>query len=104
MRLNPVYPDWYGQALMFALYNARRYREVVAVADTINVRHVRSLMVLVGSFAQLGQSDDARAAADKVLEMSPNFSLGDWRKRFKFLHASDAEHFFEGLRKAGWPE
>ncbi len=104
MRLNPFYPDWYGQALMFALYNARRYREVIAVADTVRVRHLRTHLVLAGSHAQLGQLDDARESAAKALEIQPDFSLGAWRERQKFVRPADLEHYFEGLRKAGLPE
>jgi adenylate cyclase len=104
MRLNPIYPDWYGQALMFALYNARRYREVIAVADTVRVRHLRTHLVLAGSHAQLGQLDDARQSAAKALEIQPDFSLGAWRERQKFVRPADLEHYFEGLRKAGLPD
>ena len=104
MRLNPIYPEWYGQALMFALYNARRYREVIAVADTVRVRHLRTHLVLAGSHAQLGQLDDARESAAKALEIQPDFSLGAWREGQKFARPADLEHYFEGLRKAGLPD
>jgi len=104
MRLNPVYPDWYGQGLMLALYTARRYPEVIAVADTITVRHLRTHLVLAGSYAQMGRLDDARESAEKALAIDPGFSLGAWRERQKFTRPDDLEHYLEGLRKAGLPE
>jgi adenylate cyclase len=104
MRLNPVYPNWYGQALMFALYNARRYKEAIAVADTVRVSHLRTFLVLAGSYAQLGQLDDAHESAAKALEKQPGFSLRAWREIHRFARPEDSEHYFEGLRKAGLPE
>jgi len=104
MRLNPVYPDWYGQALMFALYNARRYEEVVAVSKTINVRHVLTHVVLAGSYAYMGQLDKAHLSAAHVLERNPDFTLGWWRERQYFLHQDTLDHYMDGLRKAGLPK
>ena len=104
MRLNPVYPDWYGQALMVALYNARRYEEVVAVSKTINVRHIVTLVVLAGSYAYMGQLDKAHISAAHVLEKNPDFTIGWWRERQLFSHQATLEHYMEGLRKAGLPE
>ena len=104
MRLNPVYPDWYGQALMFALYNARRYEEVVAVSKTINVRHVVTHVVLAGSYAYMDQLDKAHLSAAHVLENNPNFTLRWWRERQNFSHQATLEHYMDGLRKAGLPE
>jgi adenylate cyclase len=104
MRLNPVYPDWYGQALMFALYNARRYEEVVAVSKTINVRHVVTHVVLAGSYAYMDQLDKAHLSAAHVLENNPNFTLGWWRERQNFSHQVTLDHYMDGLSKAGLPE
>ena len=54
MRLNPVYPDWYIQGLMLALYCAGQYEEVINESRTINVRHLVTYLLLAGSYAQLG--------------------------------------------------
>jgi adenylate cyclase len=104
MRLNPIHPDWYRDALMSALYIAKRYQKAIAVGETINVRHMRTHLVLAGSYAQLGQLDDAHESAAKVLEIKPDFSLRWWRERENFARPEDKEHYFDGLRKAGLPE
>ena len=104
MRLNPVYPDWYGQALMFALYNARRYEEVVAISKTIDVRHVVTNAVLAGSYAYMGQLDKAHLSVAHILESNPNFTLSWWSERQNFSQQVDLNHYMDGIRKAGLPE
>ncbi|MCP4469113.1 MAG: hypothetical protein GY815_00235 [Gammaproteobacteria bacterium] len=103
MRLNPVYPDWYGQALMFALYNARRYEEVVAVSKTIDIRHVMTLVVLAGSYAYMGQLDKAHLSAAQVMEINPDFTRSSWREGQVFSQQVALDHYMDGLRKAGLP-
>ena len=104
MRLNPVYPDWYIQGLMLALYSARRYEEVIAFSKTINVRHLTAHVVLAGSYAYMGQLDKAHLSAAHVLEINPNFTRNWWRERQNFSHQASLEHYMEGLRKAGLPK
>ena len=104
MRLNPVYPDWYIQGLMIALYCARCYEEVIAVSKTINVRHLTTHLLLAGSYAQIGQLDDAKIPAANALEENPDFSLRQWSENLSFENPADLEHYIDGLRKAGLPE
>jgi len=104
MRLNPVYPDWYIQGLMLALYSARSYEEVIAVSKTINVRHLTTHLVLAGSYAQMGQLDDAEISAANALEENPDFSLRQWSENLSYENPADLEHYIDGLRKAGLPE
>ncbi len=104
IRINPVYPDWYGEALMHALYVARRYHEAIAVANTIRVRTISNYLDLGGSYAQLGQLDAARETVVKVLDLKPDFSIGWWRERMIFADPADLDHYLDGLYKAGLPE
>jgi adenylate cyclase len=104
MRLNPVYPDWYIQGLIIALYCARCYEEVIAVSKTINVRHLTTHLVLAGSYAQMGQLKDAKTPAADALEENPDFSLRQWSENLSFENPVDLEHYIDGLRKAGFPE
>jgi adenylate cyclase len=103
IRLNPVHPDWYGEALMHALYVAKRYHEVIAVANTIRIRTLSNYLDLAGSYAQLGQLDAAQETAAKILDLKPEFSIGRWRERMKFVDPADLDHYLDGLRKAGLP-
>ena len=104
MRLNPNYPDWYGQALMFALYNAGRYEEVVAVSKTINVRHLATYLILAGSYAYMGQLEKAHLSAAHALGKNPDFTIGWWREIQNFTHFATLEHYMDGLRMARLPE
>jgi len=103
MRLNPIHPDWYSQALIFALYTAKRYEEVVEVAEKINVRHLPTFLELAGSYAQLGRKDEAQEAALNALKLQPEFSLNWWRERLFFSNPEALEDYMEGLIKAGLP-
>lgn len=104
IRLNPVHPDWYGEALMHALYVAKRYQEVIAVANTIRIRTLSNYLDLAGSYAQLGQLDAAQETAAKILDLKPDFSIGWWRERTIFVDPADLDHYLDGLYKAGLPE
>ncbi len=104
MRLNPKYPDWYGQALIFALYNVKHYEEAIAVSKTIEVRHLQTILPLAGSYAHAGQLEEAKKSAARVLDKNPDFTLSWWRERVLFEQPADSEHYFDGLRKAGLPE
>jgi len=104
MRLNPIYPDWYTQGLMIALYCARRYEEVIELSTTINVRHLTTHLLLAGSYALIGQLDNAKTTAANVLEENPGFSLGKWSENLSFGNSDDLKHYVDGLRKAGLPE
>ena len=104
MRLNPVYPNWYIQGLMIALYCARNYEEVISASKAISVRHLATHLLLAGSYAQLGQLDDAKNQVEIALDESPDFSLRQWSENLSFDDSTDLKHYIDGLRKAGLPE
>ncbi len=103
MRLNPHYPDWYLWHLADALYMLRRYDDAIAALQQMhNVAEGRRL--LAASYAQLGRLDEARAQAQEVLKLHPNFSVARWVAIQPNRVPAQREHFVEGLRKAGLPE
>jgi hypothetical protein len=57
---------------------------------------------MAACYAQLGQLDKARERAAEVLRMKPNFHLLSQTLHHK--NPADAEHWLEGMRKAGLPE
>ena len=60
---------------------------------------------LAASLAQLGQLDEAQAEAAEVLRIDPKYTIdGTQRRLALFKRPEDAEHLFDGLRKAGLPE
>ena len=52
-----------------------------------------------------GQGRKARAEAAEVLRVDPKWTnRGTGRRIYVFKRVEDAEHLFDGLRKAGLPE
>jgi adenylate cyclase len=107
MRLNPFYqpqaPWWLGGAY----YMLKRYAEAlphlhegVSRAPNEAVSH----HWLAATYAQLGQLDKARAEAAEGLRIDPWFTIGQALFARTCKRPEDAEHFQDGLRKAGYPE
>jgi adenylate cyclase len=67
-----------------------------------NFRIVR--LWLAAAYAQAGQLTEARAAADDVRRIEPGFTIDRWKVTAVYKNQEDAEHLFDGLRKAGLPE
>jgi adenylate cyclase len=103
MRLNPFHPDWYWDNLAIAQYTAHHYEEAL---DSIRRSGGRatffSLARMASCYAQLGRLDEAREKAAEVLRLKPNFHLLSLTLNHK--NPGDAEHWLEGMRKAGLPE
>jgi len=60
---------------------------------------------LAAIYAQLGKLEEARAEAAEVLRIEPKWTIEGTQARLStFKRPEDAEHFFDGLRKAGLPE
>jgi len=76
----------------------------VWVARLETMRHSMA-MWLAANLAQLGHLDEARAEAAEVLRIDPKYTIDDHRRRAaRFKRPEDAEHLFDGLRKANLPE
>jgi TolB-like protein len=103
MRLNPFHPDWYWDNLAIAQYTARHYEEAL---DSIRRSGGRatffSVARMAACYAQLGRLNEARERAAEVLRLNPNFHLLSQTLNHK--NPADAEHWLEGMRKAGLPE
>ena len=107
MRLDPFYlphaPAWLGMAY----YMLERYadalphlQECVSRAPNFGASH----HWLAATYAQLGQLDKARAEATEGLRVEPWFTVGQALFARTCKRPEDAEHFKNGLRKAGYPE
>ena len=108
MRLDPFYmpqaPLWLG----FAHYMLKQYlqalpplREYVSRAPNFRGGHA----CLAATYAQLGKLEEARAEAAEVLRIEPTWTIEGTQARLSpFKSTQDAEHYFDGLRKAGLPE
>ena len=107
MRLDPFYiattPGWLG----LAYYMVGRYaealpplRECVSRAPDFRSGH----LWLAAACAQLGLLDEARVQVAEVLRIQPNYTIEGTQTHLNaFKNAHDAEHYLDGLRKAGLP-
>jgi adenylate cyclase len=108
MRYDPYYPPATSAILGLARYLLKEYsqalppmRECTSRAPNFRLGHVWQAAIL----AQLGRLDEARAEAAEVLRIDPKFTIdGTQRRSSHFKRPEDAEHIFDGLRKAGLPE
>jgi adenylate cyclase len=108
MRLDPFYPavsaGWLGLAYYIAgmyLESAPYLREAIARAPGVRYGH----LWLAATYAQLNDTQGARAHAAEVMRIDPNWSLrGTARTMYRFRKVCDVEHLLDGFRKAGLPE
>jgi adenylate cyclase len=103
-RLNPAAPRWYPWNLGIALYLARRYDDAVTALRRARPLGGVGYRWLAAAYSQLGREQEAKAAAEEYLKLTPDFSLASHLGILPFQHAADREHYAEGLRKAGFPE
>jgi adenylate cyclase len=101
-------PDlaWRNQVTALACYVAGRYAEAARWAR-VSAMHYPGLAanarVLAASLAVLGRLDEAQQAAERLLEIDPEFRVGAWRRR-SYLTANCREQYAQRLRLAGLPE
>jgi adenylate cyclase len=108
MRYDPFYLPVAAGHLGLARYMLKEYsealppfRECSSRAPDMSLGHVW----LAATLAQLGQLDEARAEAAEVLRLDPKYTIDGTQRRLDlFKRPEDAEHLFDGLRKAGLPE
>jgi TolB-like protein/Tfp pilus assembly protein PilF len=100
---NPAHPGWYHTAPALNFYRQGRYAEALEEARQIDAPGwVHNHTVLTMIYGQLGQEEEARAAARRLLELDPDFEANAWYElQLRNFPAQMAEHMAEGWRKAG---
>jgi adenylate cyclase len=108
MRYDPFYSPAALGVLGLARYMLKEYSQALpplrdCVSRAPGRREGHSW--LAATLAQLGRLDEARAEAVEVLRIDPKFTIDGTQRRLSLLkRPEDAEHLFDGLRKAGLPE
>jgi adenylate cyclase len=108
MRYDPFYGPLAAGQLGLARYMLKEYAQALpplreCASRAPNIREAHGW--LAANLAQLGQLDEARAEAAEVLRIDPKYTIdGTQRRLALFKRPEDAEHLFDGLRKAGLPE
>jgi len=109
MRLCPSYPAFFLSPLYMSHLLAERYEEAVAAGELMLARAHKgefspllAHMSLAEAYIGLGQDQKARAHAEEVLKINPNYSLADLRKSiYYYRDPAHLERRIDALRKAG---
>jgi TolB-like protein/Tfp pilus assembly protein PilF len=100
---NPAHPGWYHTAPALNFYRQGRYAEALEEARQIDASGwIHNYTILAMIYGQLGQEEEAQAAARRILELDPNFEENAWYElQLRNFPEQMAGQMAEGLRKAG---
>ncbi len=102
LKVDP-YISFAGSTIGLCLYLLGRYEEALAAHRSVGVNKTTWQMAREAAcLAQLGRIEEARAVAAEVLRRKPEFSTQAEVPRYKF--PADADHWRQGLLKAGLPD
>jgi adenylate cyclase len=108
MRLDPFYAPIAPGFLGLAHYTLKQYSRALPLLQECVSRMPNSRIphcLLAATYAQLGDIEKARAEAAEALRIEPQYTIEGTQARLNaFKRTEDAEHLFDGLRKAGLPE
>jgi adenylate cyclase len=107
IRMSPNDPMMYEMlgALSVAYHLAGDYEKAVEAA-TASARKASFYPIarrtMASALAHLGRLDEARAALEEFLALSPGFTIEAARHAPPLRRESDFQRFVDGLRNAGW--
>jgi adenylate cyclase len=108
IRLDPFAPPLFSSGYMgLANYMLKRYPEAVRWFRECVLRLPNSQIAhvwLACAYAQLGQIEEARREAAKVLRINPGFTIEGCKRLLPYKDPKDVKHRVDGMRKAGLPE
>lgn len=107
MRLNPFPEPWYFYDLGRCYILQGQYEKALTeykkehkLAPKAPWPHFR----LAIAYSLLDRQEEARASAEKCLELVPFVSVGWFKKIAKFKNEADTKLFADAMRMAGFPE
>jgi TolB-like protein/cytochrome c-type biogenesis protein CcmH/NrfG len=102
IHLNPHHPGWYWLASVFGTYHKRDYRASADIALRVNMPgYFWGPATSAAAFGQLGEHERAQKALKELLVIRPDFARTARQEFGKWFDDELAEHYVEGLRKAG---
>ncbi|HEX6117862.1 MAG TPA: adenylate/guanylate cyclase domain-containing protein [Dongiaceae bacterium] len=107
MRLCPIYPAWYVGDLAYAYLLLDRHAEAIVTASEaarIDPDYMYAYHVLAVAHAEVGQIEEARAAARNMLRIEPKWSLRRFADIQPFNDDRLRRRLVEGFQRAGLPE
>jgi tetratricopeptide (TPR) repeat protein len=107
IRLDPM-PLWINYFYLGLCYRQKGQYEkaLTAFLDGLNCSpdSLANLIGLTTVYVLLNRQEEANAAAKKVLEINPSFSVGRASKTWPYRNQADTKLVADALRKAGLPE
>ncbi len=107
MRLNPYPPPWYYFTLAVSHIGLGRYEEAITLLEkslSVSPNNLTAYLTIIRPYLYTGREDEARAAAQRVLQINPKFSVEDWVSKMPYKEPGYPEKVAEALYKAGIPE
>jgi adenylate cyclase len=104
LQLNPVKPLVYLNNLAWAYFHSRQCDKAISIWNEVLARnpdYLFAYMGLTAAYWLTGSEDEARQAAQHVLRINPEFSVGYWEKRSYVKDEALMEEQFDAWRKAG---
>jgi tetratricopeptide (TPR) repeat protein len=102
IQLNPHHPGWYWLTSVFNTYRKRDYRASASTALRVNMPgYFWGPATSAAALGQLGEHAQAQKALKELLVIRPDFARTARQEFGKWFDDELAEHYVEGLRKAG---
>ena len=111
MRLTPYYHAWFLSPLTLAYILTEQYTEAIEAGKLMLERSrkgefdpLEAHLLLASAYVGLGKNDEARAHAEEVLKINPNFSSSYFLKILPYKNPAHLKSRIALYRKAGLPE
>ena len=107
IRLDPIPKNWFLTAKGICLIHIGKYEGAVNEFKIVNSRNPKDLTNLIRltmAYSLWGRNEYARATAERVLYLNPNFSVERVANQWPYKNQEDRELGFNALRKAGLPD
>jgi len=102
MKLQPNFAGYYWLARVLNAYRTRDYRTAIDTALRIQMPgFFWAPVALTAAYGQLDEREAAQKSLRELLVLRPNFAATARQELEKWLDPQLAEHFMDGLRKAG---
>jgi adenylate cyclase len=107
MKLDPLHPTWFYRPIADHHFERGEYKEALAAARKIDVPgHYWPHVYLAAIYAELDCTVEAKAAVDKLHELSPELGIKKISEEWKKWNYQDRaiRRWASALRKAGLGE
>jgi TolB-like protein/Tfp pilus assembly protein PilF len=101
LALDPHPPQWHWDLRCETLYALHRYEEAAEILEQKSLAHFWDFGYLAACYGQLGKNEKARECWEKTRSLFPEVKLAMIGNTIGYLHQADADHWTEGLLKAG---